>query len=580
MLLASCGSQAPVKAPKVVQDQSTEASLPSTLGPSLEPTAGQLGTKLEWFEIPGRSEKFHLLQGSRDGYLILTPNECFFPELGLTAAGDGMVPDMENLNGGKSFGHVEGWDPGEATQWGVWVDQPGEAVLRVRMSGSSAGGEFEINVGGHQKTFTAPAGDGAAPTLATEFTCRLEDRGLHEIRITNREQPGDDTKLHWVELAGPAIEGASVLRKRWRPAAAHTRFSTPKATDGVRMWIMEMDAVPGELGFYAPITTPFGYYGPSWNADGTVKSGMNFSLWSYGRGQKEPPVKELSHLLAIGNQAAKFSGFGHEGTGVKIRGWEPLAGRQGQRQAFALRVEPGKDYDTYYSYFYATDESRWRLFGAGRKKPKRKPVAHLWVGSFVEVPGPPQRQRTGSTVRRMRYRGWVSKTGKEWLPLDIMSNGDVNKETGLTYTDRGLDPDGWFFMQTGGWTYRKAPTNDVTGGGHFEKTPDYLLPQATKALLTVPSAITVNKATRNGQSIQLQYQIQNLGKAPKVTAYFGTKEGLTLSEKWPQKTGLPNPTGESNSATIKIGSSRPTQIRLLLQNSHGQFWTTETTVVR
>ena len=73
---------------------------------------------------------------------------------------------------------------------------------------------------------------------------------------------------------------------------------------------MEMDAVPGDLGFYAPITTPFGYYGPTWQADGTVNAGFNFSLWSYGRGQEEPPVEQLSHLLAIGNRDATFGGFG------------------------------------------------------------------------------------------------------------------------------------------------------------------------------------------------------------------------------------------------------------------------------
>jgi hypothetical protein len=87
------------------------------------------------------------------------------------------------------------------------------------------------------------------------------------------------------------------------------KFSSPKANSSLG----DGDGCcPGDLGFYAPITTPFGYYGPTWLADGTVNAGFNFSLWSYGRGQEEPPIEQLSHLLAIGNRDATFGGFGHE----------------------------------------------------------------------------------------------------------------------------------------------------------------------------------------------------------------------------------------------------------------------------
>jgi hypothetical protein len=311
-------------------------------------------------------------------------------------------------------------------------------ALRVWMSASAGSGAFEVSLGAARSAFNVESIGDEVPVRVHEWVTTVTGPGRHLVSVVCTGEVSRETRLHWVELAGPAVTNGGVLRKRWRPAAAHTAFYSTAASDGVRMWVMEMDAVPGELGFYAPITTPFGYYGPTWLADGRVNTGMNFSLWSYGRNEKEPPINELSHLLAIGNPEAKFGGFGHEGTGVKIRDWEPLAGRQGQAQAFALRVEPGRDFNTYFSYFYAADEKRWRLFGVGRQKPKRRPVTHLGVGSFVEVPGPPPRQRTGSTIRRMRYRGWVSRDGAEWHPLDRMKAGDIDRETGLTYTDRGL----------------------------------------------------------------------------------------------------------------------------------------------
>lgn len=564
LALIGCGKPQPAENEKT-PPPATEAKLPPRIE-ALSTKVAQLGVPLEWMEIPTAPGTFHQIQKTRDNQLLLTPNECFFPRLGLTAAGEGSIPDQGTLNGGKSFAHVTDWSKGDVVEWGIWLPRPTRLALRPRMSATDG---IRFSLDGRE------LGRGEQEELIAEIT----EPGKHIIRATCIGEPVDGTQLQWVEIAGTEMSGAAVLRKRWRPAAAHTRFSTPAAAEGVRMWIMEMDAVPGNLDFYAPITTPFGYYGPSWNADGRVKSGMNFSLWSYGRGKKEPPIGELSHLLAIGNRDAKFSGFGHEGTGVKIRGWEPLKGRQGQRQAFALRAEPGKQFNTYYSYFYATDEKRWRLFGVGRQKPKRRPLEHLWVGSFVEVPGPPPRQRTGSGIRRMRYRGWVSKEGKTWHPLTTMGVGDVDKKTGLTYTDRGLDDDGWFYMQTGGWIYRQAPKEDIASDGHSNAVPSYLQPDALKPLLELPTAIKVTEARRTGSSIVLEYEVRGLGKKPKLRVYFGKTEGLTLAEKWKQQQDLPTPKEGGNRTEFTTGTTRPTYLRLLLQNDQGQFWTFETTVV-
>jgi len=575
--LVGCGGEKPeatAQAPEPSPASVPAVSLPPGLGTEPSPGVAQLGAPLEWFEIPGESGVFHRVQKSRDGYLLLTPNEGFFPRLGLTAAGEGDVPDLEKLNGGKSFAHIEDWDANDVAEWGVWLNQPGQLVLRVWMSAAASGGRFELTCE-DQRIEIAPS-PSEEPKLVREVAIELANPGRKIVQVVCKEGDAKTARLHWIELSGAAVKDGMVLRKRWRPAAAHTRFVSSAAPDGVRMWIMEMDAVPGELGFYAPITTPFGYYGPTWLADGRVNTGMNFSLWSYGRNQKEPPIGELSHLLAIGDRNAKFSGFGHEGTGVKIRDWEPLKGRQGQSQAFALRVEPGRDFNTYHSYFYAADEGRWRLFGTGRQKAKRRPLTNLTVGSFVEVPGPPQRQRTGSTIRRMRYRGWVSRDGKDWHALDTMKAGDIDKETGLTYTHRGLDEDGWFFMQTGGWRYRKASGKDVAKVEGAGTSPDYLQPKKLAVLLGMPSAIEVHSAKREGEKVKVTYRIRGVGSNAEVFAYFGEGEGMTFAERWQNKTRLPTPAEGANEATIKTAA----KLRLFLRNDNGQFWAPDTTSVR
>jgi hypothetical protein len=64
--------------------------------------------------------------GDQGRRLSLTAKEAFFPSLGLTVAGEGLVTDVDNLNGGKSFATIEGWDEGDVAEWGLFARNPGE----------------------------------------------------------------------------------------------------------------------------------------------------------------------------------------------------------------------------------------------------------------------------------------------------------------------------------------------------------------------------------------------------------------------------------------------------------------------
>lgn len=526
---------------------------------------GQIGESPKFVPSKTNSEESYLVQQSKDGVLLLTPNEAFYPQLGLKAAGSASGEDFRGLNGGNQFAHIEGWDEGEEAEWGVLFAGAGKFEAALEASG----GRFSLVVG--------DAPPKRLSGQATEF--EVSEAGPVSIRLRGEDSGG---KVEAVRLSGPAVEGAAIIRKRWRPAAAHTKFSSSRGPEKVRLWIMEMDAVPGDLAFYSPITTPFGYYGPTWKADGTVNSGFNFSLWSFGRGKPEPPVEQLSHLIAIGNPDASFGGFDHEGTGVKIRDWEPLDGRQGQRQALALRVEPGEKYDTYHSYFFATDEKRWRLFGSGKKWNKGKPIENLWVGSFVEVPGPPPVQRTGLYERTMRYRGWVMDEGGKWYTLDQMQNGNVDKESGLTHTDRGMTEDGWFYMTTGGWVFRNPPNRgkavklSASGG---RPDVDYLDPEDLEFLQGVPTSVEVTNIERRLDKARVTFQIDGVGDDAELFAYHGTKEGLTFVDRWSGSMKVSNPREGENQIVIEgVDSASPLHVRVFLKNEEGQFWSRETKV--
>ncbi len=554
------------------------APFASVAGP--DPAGSQQGAEIEWIPVSRQGEElFFMAQRTPGARLLLTPNESFFPSRGLWAQGDCEVPEAERaINGGTRYKMITQWDPGDQAEWGLWFEKTGTVQIRIWMAHTGKEGRYTLLLGNQKRSFsTEKTGDDPEPVKTLTFNVRKP--GQYLLRLTcEEESKRSPSQLHAIEIAGSAARNAAVLRKRWRPAAAHAKFYSSHDPEGVRLCIMEMDAKPGSLGFYAPLTTPFGYYGPVWTASGLVNTGFNFSLWSFSANQEEPSIERLSHLIAIGDPDALFSGFSHEGTGVKIRGWEPLEGRQGQRQVFAIRMEPGETYTTYTTYFFANDEKRWCLFGVGKTYNKHKPRQTLGIGSFVEVPGPPRVQRTGPYERRMRYRGWVVDEKGKLHPYDRMSDGDIDKKTGMTQTRRGITKDGWFYLQTGGWTFQKKEKPEAIALPRPDKRRiAYLDPSDLKYLQTVPSAITGTEVKFSGNRATLSFNIRNLGKNSEVKVYWGEDEGLTFPDRWANHIDMKNPCEGGN--TIELDSvGKSLRVRLLLKNHEGQFWSMDTLV--
>jgi hypothetical protein len=535
--------------------------------------AGQRGALVSWISVPGKDGLSYMAQQSSDGKLILTADESFFPKLGLAGVGTGNQKDVDGLNKGESFASIGKWDSGDIAEWGLFLKQTGEVQLRVFCNSPSGAGNFELRIGDSSADVTARK---TPKTQVLTSRLKIKKQGLQTLRLTC-QQASPDCTVHAIEVSGPAATSGAVLRKRWRPAAAHTKFTSSNSHGPIRLWVMEMDAMPGELPFYSPITTPFGYYGPTWQANGKVNSSFNFSLWSFGRGKKAPPIEQLSHLLAAGDPKASLSGFSHEGTGVKIRNWDPLTGRQGQRQALALRVKPGTPYDTYYSYFYASDEKRWRLFGIGNRYNDGKPLKSLWVGSFVEVPGRAAVQRTGAYPRTMRYRGWCMDTSGKWHPLNRMATGNINKENGLTHTDRGVTDDGWFFLQTGGWAFRKPPETPAIQLAQQNTRPSYLTEQDIKDLNSTPSAIEFSEAPQPAKQRTISFNVRNAGTTPIATLFYGNEEALTFADQWQHQRQLPEIKNGQNYLTLPTTNTQGNLLlRLQLTNDEGIFWSGKT----
>lgn len=402
--------------------------------------------------------------------------------------GTSTLPKMgdENLIR-PNFAYLGRWEQtGRTIRWHVWIAKPGKVRLNVHMevAGAAAGSQLEVAFAGQSRTVITVA---AGPTAAQpwDLVFDVAKPGEHTFAVSAMKIAGTNKsgvgELHTVDVYGPAIEGAQLLRARWRPAAVHGGYTCSKLKAS-RMWVMATRSVCGFYS-YSPITTPFGYYGTAFNADRRSNDGFNFSMWASGRKGTVPPLERMPHLLAAGSPNAEFGGFGHEGSGVKIRGpWVPMPDRPEVRVQ-ALRVEPDGKYNTFYGYFWDHPSRRWKLYAVGRRWSRGKPLPHLWLGSFCEVPGPPHVQRTGDLVREVRRHGWHLGDDGKWYAMDkfrCRGRGIANKFWHIT-------SEGEFAMGTGGmrhYKFTKPPesTAPVT-------LPEYLEPEATVQLYRLPAEL-------------------------------------------------------------------------------------------
>ncbi|MGK0302437.1 MAG: hypothetical protein ACI89X_003321, partial [Planctomycetota bacterium] len=238
--------------------------------------ATSLAAQIETLTV---GEQRFLAQKATGNTLQLRPNSCFFDGAGLQCKGQGpAVAERDQLNKGKSFATITGIAAGNQVSWYVHVPAAGTCEVKLQASKDVRS----------QATLELLLGQQRIALSTQSATVQFNRAGVHRIRLTNSAKTAASVK--GLALAGAAIEGASLLRTRWRPAAAHAKFTSSTLGSGAHVWIMEMDAAPGDARFYAPMTTPFGYFGPSWTAEG-IPTGMNFSMWSFGRGKEEPPIE-------------------------------------------------------------------------------------------------------------------------------------------------------------------------------------------------------------------------------------------------------------------------------------------------
>ncbi|MBT3279303.1 MAG: hypothetical protein HN909_01625 [Phycisphaerales bacterium] len=519
---------------------------------------GQLTSQPAWFTA-GKDELGHQIeyfcQAAQNGKLILTASNGFFDQ-GIRATGTSKLKDVANGTKDRkvnkevtimafNYGQLDGWQsPKKTMRWHVWISKPGElkAVLKLKANRKNPAAVIVVTFAG--QTQRAKASD--AKALAQGLAFDVKTPGKHSLVVRAETAAGKEVgTLSTVTLHGPAVTKAKLLRARWRPAAVHGGYRCSKMDD-TDMWVMVSKST-SPCSSYSPITTPFGYYGTSFMANQRSNGAFNFSMWSAAN----LTTVQQAHLLALGSPKGEFSGFGHEGTGVKPRGWIPLPSKP-KEVVQCLRVERTPQHNTYYGYLLDPKTGNWKLFCVGRKATKpgtskrARKARPLWPGSFVEVPGPPDRQRSGDLIRNVLRKGWCLDKNGAWQRMDLLPAGKTERQN----KGWGVTKDGWFTFKMGGMEHFTTPKGDIRLPKKFvnEAKPPYLSPEKVNQLYKLPTTFGTISAKAASTSATVTLGLKDAGTHARATVYYGTKDCLTFAPR--KKHGT-----ERNASTLKAGGT-------------------------
>ncbi|MFT7173049.1 MAG: hypothetical protein ACI9NQ_001269 [Paracoccaceae bacterium] len=542
-------------------------------------TANDLPTQDKAPELFRASDKglFHKAQRSKDGILVLNANNGFFDKGKVKAIGKKAGKPHEKDLISASFDELQFLPKKEdaKARWYLWSAEAGEIKIETDFGNHSPSpGEWSFQIDDH----SAPLGEPISIQA-----------GKQKVTLLRNGTPKEAANIKSLTLSGEPIKTAAVLRARWRPAAIHSKFAA-KGCPKPMMWIFESHSV-ADGSSYSPMTTSFGYFGATFGADRKAAGGVNFSMWALShKGGKDtlPPLSQMPHLWAVGNPEAEFGGFGHEGSGVKIRNWTPYE-HQPTSVIQALRVEKNGPYHTYYGYLFDEQTNQWILYTAGNKVLKPKASSHLRATAFCEVPGPPQVERTGDQQRVLERRGWFFDASGKIFPVDKMST-----KAHLQNHDIALSDDHWFQVKTGGLEFRNVPAKVETDFIH--PLPEFLQPEKLKQLYELPATIGESQVVVEKTSAKVSYDISKSGTKATGVLWFGEIDAITFvpremhstergrdSEKlfskdrvWSHQATVKNIRKGEN--IIELDGLKPgTKYfhRLLVKNEEGKIWAKE-----
>ncbi|MGI9242938.1 MAG: fibronectin type III domain-containing protein, partial [Verrucomicrobiales bacterium] len=418
---------------------------------------------------------------------------------------------------------------GGSLRWHIFVRNPGPVRLNVHLEVFRGDTSIDVGFAGQTKRVRT-AKSGSESPQPWDLLFHVDKPGAYPLSLRAVEFDGGRGgvgRLHRVDAFGPGIREAHLLRTRWRPAAVHGGYDT-ESVRNVKLVVFTTQSMT-RASNYSPITTPFGYFGTTFGDDRRSGGGFNFSMWGGNGGASN--LKLMPHLLGVGSPVGQFSGFGHEGSGVKPRGWEPMPDRP-KVVVQALRLVSGEEYDSYFGYYFDHPSKAWRFYGAGNKWHGGKSTEHLRLGSFCEVPGPPQNERSGDLYREVRRKLWAYDLGnwvalEDYSPRGKGSSGDelVNKRW---FTGKG----GEYAMGCGGIRLYRHEDSEIKEMGGGDELPYFLSSPTIETIFRMPIDYGAIQATEiSSDRAVIELEIRSGKELQGATVYYGITDALTFAPR-------------------------------------------------
>jgi len=522
--------------------------------------------------------------------LTLTPNECFFSPKGtLKLYGKTTVTDPYNNN--VHYERIGNWKKlTDTIVWGLKNVQPGSLNIALVAGIAAAEDNQLVTVyvdDQEQDLHVSATSDLQDFQFQGSVTFNITTPGTHEVklRIKTHATTSNFGEIERLELSGSALEGAEVWRRRWRPAAIHATFLSDNDVN-TEITVYEMNILTSQYWSYQVMTTEFGYVGAPIQDSSFTE--LNFSLWSYSADDPEPPHDELSHLVAVGGAGNYFGQYGHEGTGVKPRGFNPYAGIRTATYTLAVRKQPGEKYNTFWCYYLDPVSQHWRLYGCGKKLNRDDPPRYMkTTGGFVEVVGAPDVGRTGHRQRVVEYRGWRMQHNGAWKVIDRIDPA-YNSDAAISYKEWTTNSDGDRFVMKMGGFFDSRGDPGIIRLSNPSALPFYLQGEYVDELYTMPAIFHVIKPEYvSDSSVIVRYVVEDLGSNPRMTLYYGKQYALTegifadkeIDPFWEQAVEVPLTSLEGDTLKIRLdhlATDADYYYRLRVENDEGITWAFDT----
>lgn len=349
-----------------------------------------------------------------------------------------------------------------------YLSQPEVLTLSLKAKGQSV---VSVAYGGKRKRVKLASTDF---TVVPVGKMKVSTPGYVRVDISGVKKSGET----FGEISELIIDGAKGkvsyvhdFSDYWgrRGPSVHLAYPMPKQDTE---WFYNEIRVPkeGEVmhSYYMAAGFGEGYFGMQFNSP--VERRILFSVWSPFDTQdpKLIPESDKIKLLRRG-EGVHIGEFGNEGSGGQSYLKYPW--KAGETYKFLMHIRPdGKGNTVYTAYFFATEESRWRLVASFLR-----PKTNTWytrAHSFLENFSPEQ----GYLSRQVEFTNqWALGVDGEWRPINQATfTYDATAAAGvrLDYQGGVVSNLSAFYLKMGGFFDGATPLRSK-----FERTPSATMPK-------------------------------------------------------------------------------------------------------